>query len=532
MRLQAAQTTRLVGDIQETLNKLDEAAASYRAAAGLYEGLLKGPKPEPAWAREAAEDYQNLWVVAAARGDFAGAGQALARAEELLRPLAEGPAGDAGARRDLAGCYNNQAIQYLLTGDAAACERDLLKARDLLGGMTDDERKQPAARLELAKTDKNLGVLYRQTGRYKEAEDSDRQALAALKALVLAEPDVPAYQKELGPAYINLAGLLADEGKERYADAGAVYDDAIRLCEGLGDKFSGVADYRHLLALALTGRGELARRRGDAAAARADLLRACDLLGQLRDRASYRVDEARAYNTLGRVEARGARPEEARRAWERALTACDRLTEEDRRSPEVGGEIYRACTSLVGWYEPRVLQATRAERWADAAADMRTLIDLRRRRLAVFASSPEAGAGEALGPAVGPAAALLPERLRDRQRDELASTRLALARVLSQERQYREAGDALDALTDGKTDVPRRWERYGEAAAFAAASSPPRWRPERPTKPCLRRAGAGACCWARSCHDENARPSPPPCSTPPTLTRCATPRSSGGSATA
>ena len=41
VRLQAAQTTRLVGDIQETLNKLDEAAASYRAAAGLYEGLLE-----------------------------------------------------------------------------------------------------------------------------------------------------------------------------------------------------------------------------------------------------------------------------------------------------------------------------------------------------------------------------------------------------------------------------------------------------------------------------------------------------------
>ena len=45
---------------------------------------------------------------------------------------------------------------------------------------------------------------------------------------------------------------------------------------------------------------------------------------------------------------------------------------------------------------------------------------------------------------------------------------LALARVLSQGRKFQEAGDALDALTDGKGGVPRGWPRYPEAAAFAA----------------------------------------------------------------
>ena len=237
-----------------------------------------------------------------------------------------------------------------------------MKARDLLGKMTDDEQKQPAARLELAKTAKNLGVLYRQTGRYAESEAQYRQALTALKALVVAEPDVPAYQKELGPAYINLAGLLADEGKDRFADAQAVYDDAVALCEGLGDKFSGVADYRHLLALACTGRGELSRRRGDTDKARADLQRATELLAQLRNRTSYRVDEARAYNILGRIEAQAARPDDARKAWEHALAVCDSLDGRGPPRPEAGGEIYRACTALVGWYEPRVLQETRAGR--------------------------------------------------------------------------------------------------------------------------------------------------------------------------
>ena len=419
--------------------------------------------------REAAEDYQNLWVVQAAAENYPAAGKALGRAEELLKPLADGPPADADARRDLAGCLNNHGIQLLLTGDAAGCERSLLEARDLLGKMSEGERKQPTTRLELAKTEKNLGVLYRQIGRYPESEEQYRQALAALKELVLAEPDVPAYQKELGPAYINLAGLLADEGRDRFADAQAVYDDAVGLCEGLGDKFSGVADYRHLLALACTGRGELSRRRGDADKARADLQRATELLAQLRNRTSYRVDEVRAYNILGRIESQAARPDDARKAWEHALAVCEALPDEDRRGPEAGGEIYRTCTALVGWYEPRVLQATRAQKWADVAADMRTMIDLRRKRLEAFPSSPEAHADEAIRPAVGPlTASLVPGLLRDRQKNELTSMHLALARVLSQARKYQEAGDALDALTDAKGEAPRGWPRYPEAAAFAS----------------------------------------------------------------
>ncbi len=88
VRWQAAQTTRLVGDIQESLNQLDDAAASYDAAAGLYEGLLKAPEPKQVWREEAAGDYLNSWKVLMARDKGDDARKALDRAVELLQALA------------------------------------------------------------------------------------------------------------------------------------------------------------------------------------------------------------------------------------------------------------------------------------------------------------------------------------------------------------------------------------------------------------------------------------------------------------
>ncbi len=165
-----------------------------------------------------------------------------------------------------------------------------------------------------------------------------RQALDRLKPLVLAEPDSPVYQKEFGPIYVSLGALLSGEGPDHYAAAQAVYDDAIDVCGRLGDKFSGVADYRHLLAEAYDGRGELFRRHGDSARARADLEQARDLLEQLPNRSDYRVDEARALNHLGQAESKSD-PAAARRSWEQALALCEALPgpdrDEDRRPRRV-----------------------------------------------------------------------------------------------------------------------------------------------------------------------------------------------------
>jgi eukaryotic-like serine/threonine-protein kinase len=469
VRWQAAETTRLVGDIQESLNKLDEAASSYDAAASLYEQLLQDGNAPLAWRQEAGGNYLNLWVALMARERFSDATKALDRAEELLKPLAEQHPEEGAYQRDLALCLNNRGIQYLLTGDAEHGERSLQEALGLFERMPPDERAKPTAQLDLAKGEKNLGVLYHRIGRYPEAEERYRQALGRLKPLVLAEPDVPAYQKELGPIYISLGALLADEGPQHYAAAQAVYDDAIELCGRLGDKFSGVADYRHLLAEACDGRGELYRRRGDTDKARADLEQARDLLEQLPNRSEYRVDQARVMNRLARVESKGGDPDAARQASERALSLCEELPERDRDGAEARAEFHRAASSLIGWYDAAARKATQAGHWPDAAADVHMLVELRRKRLAAFNSSPEARQDVALSAAAGPlAAAVAPGLLHEQQRIELASTRLGYARTALQTSAYDEAGAALDALAQAGPDAPRRWARYADAAAVSA----------------------------------------------------------------
>ena len=468
VRWQAAQTTRLVGDIQESLNKLDEAAVSYDAAAVLYEGLLRDGNPQASWKQEAAGNYLNQWVVLMARERFSDAAKALDRAEELLKPLAAEHPDDGAYQHDLALCWNNRGIQALLTGDAEGGEHSLREALGLFERMPLVEQSKPAVQLELAKGEKNLGVLYHRAGRYPAAEEKYRQALGRLKPLVLAEPDVPAYQKELGPVYISLGALLADAGPMQYAAAQAVYDDAIETCGRLGEKFSGVADYRHLLAQAYDGRGELFRRRGETEKARADLQQARDLLELLPNRSEYRVDQARVMNRLARVESKGGDADAARQAWERALALCEELPERDREGAEARAEFHRAASALIGWHDDAARKARQAAKWPEAAVEVRTLLELRRKRLAAFASAPEARWSAALAAAAGPfASASAPELLHEQQRIEVAATLLAYARVESQAGALDEAGNALDALAQAGPDAPHRWNRYADAAAVA-----------------------------------------------------------------
>ncbi len=417
VQAQAAETTRLVGDIEESLNKYDDAASSYAAAAGLYEALLKGPGPKPVWREEAAGNYVNSAKVLMVRGRGDDARKALDRAAELYQALAKDYPDDAAYQSGLALCWNSRGIQALLGGDAPRARQGFEEALRLFEQMPSDEQRRPETQLAWAKTENNLGTLLQKDRHFDEAEAKYRQALDRLKPLVLAQPDAPAYQKEFGPIYISLGALLSGEGPKHYDAAQAVYDDAIHACTELGDKFSGVADYRYLLAEAFDGRGELFLLRGDEGNARADLGRACDLLKQLPNRSEYRIREAWALNHLGRAESK-TDPDAARRSWEQALALCEALPEADRRTPDARAAYSHALLRLIDWRQDDARKAAKAERLADAAADLRAVADLWRKRLASFSVPAEAAAASAVG---DPAAALVLELAREDEHGDQVS---------------------------------------------------------------------------------------------------------------
>jgi tetratricopeptide (TPR) repeat protein len=467
VRWQAAQTKRLVGDIQETLEKPPPAAQnSYEAAAELYEGLLKEAKVDPAWRQEAAGTYLNLWVVLAAHPQTDGgarAAKALAQAEKLLTDLVKDYPKVSAYKRDLALCWNNRGLQEMLAGRAEDSERCFKEALLLFEQIPGADRKKSVYQLELARTEKNLGVLYHRKGRIDETKQRYKEALSKLKALVQAEPDVTACHKEMGLVYISLGALLANEGFPE--DAKELYGDAILLCERLDKKFSAITDYRRLLALAYAGRGDASRREGKRglAAAQDDLKRARRLVESLPDRPSFRLDRVRVLNALALVDSEAGNAADAGREWQSALELCEGLLAREGERAEVRAEFHRACRALIDWRDHRVREEIEAKNWPEAAVHLCALLELRQKRLDSFRSYPEALAAAA----VGPAAALIPGRLEALEQSHLAMTRLALARVLVNAGLFAEAGDALDDLAR----FAARWDGYPEAAALAVSAS-------------------------------------------------------------
>jgi tetratricopeptide (TPR) repeat protein/tRNA A-37 threonylcarbamoyl transferase component Bud32 len=448
--LQAAQTWRLVGDIQEAFGQAALAVEAYQASMGIYEELRRATPGEARYSSELAGTYLNLAVVQLRLDEDGAAECSLAQARKLLLAL---PRKDAH-RRDLALCWNNVGILAQQRRDSRAALQAYQEALTVFEGLADKEKEEAPVQLEWARTLKNLGVLYQTDNQADQAERSYRQALDRLDALVRRSSEVVAVRQERGQVAANYAVLLTQRGKHDLAEK--VCKEAIDLYEELTIQFGGLADCRHLLALSRMTRGEVRRYLKNLDGGLADLEVARGHLVRLRRedprRTAYAVDLARTQNWLARLQSDARRPAAALKEGEEALKAAEAALALAPRNAEAHQELLGALDQLITWYDAEARSQDRSSGQRRQVQALARLVALRHKGLTACRSAPKRP----------------PPPEEDRLREELASTRMVLAGAALGLGDHELALGTLRELAATPLDVPAEWQQYPRAALLAA----------------------------------------------------------------
>jgi tetratricopeptide (TPR) repeat protein len=208
-----------------------------------------------------------------------------------------------------------------------------LKAELALEAEIRAEKQQRAA---LDTTDVALHAMVRSGTRL---EDSDkaimREALKDYRGLVPESGDTVEVRTRAADRYARLAmlQLLAED----FAEAGADYDRAIEVCEGLREQFSPAPEHRARLARLHFERGILrnAQKRPEA---EADYRQAVALHEQLADEFKaephHRLDLANDLNNLGVFLAEHRQPAEGAKTYRRAIDLGESLIKDFPDTPQ------------------------------------------------------------------------------------------------------------------------------------------------------------------------------------------------------
>ncbi len=454
LALDKGQAYRRLGDVQQMLGKNTDAAVSYRQACDSFTDLLaKDPKAEAA-RRDLAETSISRWVVLTDLGKQDLVAKVLGEAHAALTTLHKDYPTKARYVLDLAMCENDFAISAYLAGklsDAEAHAQDALKYLSDMQGPNDSD---PSVRLERARAHGALGLLYTaQAGKSEKPEDERTragdqfaQALLEMKPLVERFPDTTKYIKELGEVYTNLGTLWRVRGDE--TQALAIYKVAIKLFGDLSKQYPDVTDYRHLAALNRSNRGDLLGQQMQFDAARSDLDAAIEALGRLAadfpKRPIYRFGQAQTYNRLGVLLEADQQRERARQAWERAEKLLEDLARANPKRGEYRKELERTLAFLIHFHKRQAEEFVNAKQWADTVTEFTQLVELRSKM-----------------------AQLSPDD--EKNKDGLASARLALAANQMHAGNLVEAEQILAELQKNREDVPTGWGKWHEVAKVAYA---------------------------------------------------------------
>ncbi len=448
------QAYRRLGDVQQMLGKNTDAAVSYQQACDSCTDMLaKDPKSESA-RRELAETSINQWVVLADLGKQDLADQALKQAHATLTALHKDFPTKTRYVLDLAMCENDFAISAYLAGKLSDAESHAQKALKYLSDAQGPNDSDPSFRLERARAYDALGLLYTAQAGTSEKPDDERSkasdqfalALTEIKPLVKRMPETTKYVKELGAVYTNLGILL--KARKDQSQALAIYQEAIDLFDGLAKKYPDVTDYRHLAALNRSNRGDLLGQQMKFDAARTDLNAAIEALARLAKdfpkRPIYRLGLAETYNRLGVIEEADQQRDRARQSWERAEKLLEDLVQADQKRGEYRKELERTLDFLILFHKRQAKEFVDGKKWTDAGTELTRLVELRLKLEQLF---PDDG----------------------KNKEGLASTRLALAANQMRARNLAEAEKTLADLQKNRKDVPTDWGKWHEVAIVACA---------------------------------------------------------------
>jgi eukaryotic-like serine/threonine-protein kinase len=315
-----------LGLLLTDLGHLEEAMREHRNALEIRQVLAKLEPKNPLVGGDVARSHRNIGNLhrqvgktqeALAEWEIAGSlGRAL-----LAGPLPRGPGRtdltgrrdpSAILREDLGGVELDRAGVLGEIGRHAEAQDAWRQARELFEGLVRESPDDQALIGRLAGCESEGALLLLDLGRFEESADSLRRALELRKQLAAANPAVAGYRVAISEDQIKLAWILKQHGRK--ADALAMFQQAASSAEALA--------VPSLLAQCLTQSSNVLVELGRSSEAVPMARRALEIQDELaRDQplsVSQKSTLANVLRGVGRAEASAGRPEEARRAFERA----------------------------------------------------------------------------------------------------------------------------------------------------------------------------------------------------------------------
>ena len=200
------------------------------------------------------------------------------------------------------------------------------------------EPSDPDLRMEPALAHRRLGDIYRLESDIEAANAEYQTSIEMLTTLVAEYADRPDYRDALAHTH-NMRGELLRDHEEHRATAAAAYEEALEVQSTLVEQLAGGRlpdgrDPRVALARTYNNRGILLHDTRDNAAAEMSYREAIGILEEIataHDDADdgsgddHRLELSRVYNNVGALYDQTGRPEEARTAFELAVTHLETL---------------------------------------------------------------------------------------------------------------------------------------------------------------------------------------------------------------
>ncbi len=239
VRREAALAYRRTANINQLLDRLDQADRQLRAALALLEQLADEQPASPDCSYQQALCWADLGILHGRKGLLAEAESAYRQAITLLEPL---PSGSPEYRRWLGIAHNGLGLQLWRKSAFQQAEGEHRQALAVQKALAGEYPDNPVYRIEQADSHHNLGMVYQTTARPALAESSYRAAEALLAPLAGDPAHLRSAGGLLSRLYHNWGRLLADQGRK--ADSVGLVQKGLLIRARLARRFPSTPGYR------------------------------------------------------------------------------------------------------------------------------------------------------------------------------------------------------------------------------------------------------------------------------------------------
>jgi tetratricopeptide (TPR) repeat protein len=229
-----------IGDVHQTLNKLEDALAEYQTALTLIQKVVDEEPQNRIWRRDLANSIARIGQLLSAKGDLDGALKRYYDARDIRTELAKEDPSDAIVQSNLASNHRFIAMLFMRRDEVEAALTEYRRAIEIQQRLIDNDPSNATWQFSLATFRSGMAGALRRKGELAAALEQSRYAYAIRQALVRKDPSNPSRQVSLALAAISVADLLSDpkqdvndavKQKQNLDDAMKLYRDAIEALD-------------------------------------------------------------------------------------------------------------------------------------------------------------------------------------------------------------------------------------------------------------------------------------------------------------